>query len=185
MNDDIDRPGRDRRDQFGDGAVIQQERHEQAVRARLRIGDGAGDALARRHAGHAEILAAPDQHQRRIDPVDRFARGRDPLHRQRQVIERAARPVLDRQGRDAGLRRQRNIRGDILGHIGKAIFEIGVDRQVGRRDQHLQMRQHRVAAQFAIILARRPGRAGTGRRDCAKALLRQPHRTARVPGIGQ
>ena len=56
MDDDIDRPGRDRRHQLSDGAMVQQERHEQAIGARLRIGDGAGDAFARRHAKLNEAI---------------------------------------------------------------------------------------------------------------------------------
>jgi hypothetical protein len=58
--------------------------------------------------------------------------------------------VLDRQARDAGLRAQAHAFRDAGGLVREAIFEIGVDRDVGRGDELREMREHGVAADAIV-----------------------------------
>ena len=60
----------------------------------------------------------------------------------------------------------------LLGLDGETSFEIRVDRQVGRRDQHLQMRQHRVAdcARGIVEIDIDVLGAGAGKRSAKVAL---------------
>ena len=96
-----------------------------------------------------EALGARGEHHVAAGLVDRRAGGLDARQRQVEIVERRRgllRRVLDRQPGHAGRDAARHVRGDLVGIVGKAVLEIGVERNVGRRRELTIMRQHVVHA---------------------------------------
>lgn len=185
VHNDIDRLRGDRRDEFRDGTVIEDEGHEEAVGAGIRIGNGARDAGTDRHVGDTKVLVATDEHHRGIDGVHGTARGSDPFDGMIRLVHRGSGPILDRQGGHACVDRQGDVPRDILRTVGKAVLEIRVDRQMGAGNEHPQVVEDGLQAEFPILLAGGPGRTRTCRGNCLEAKLGEPDRAAAVPGIEQ
>ena len=184
VDEDVDRLRRQGGDEFPDRAGIQDHRHEKAIRACFGIGDGAVYAFGGRHARNPEIFVAADQHGVRIDRIHRSASGGDSLHCQAALVHPAARPILDRETGHSSLERQRDVLRHLRWIVGEAVLEVGVDRQVRRVDEHLEMRKHLVAAELAVFLAGRPGRARAGRRDGPESEPREANRASGIPRVG-
>ena len=77
-------------------------------------------------------LRAGDEDDAGAVIVERPACGLDPLDGKVDVVEVAAEiHVLDRQARDAGFDAEDDIGDQVLGIVGEAVEEVGVDRHVG------------------------------------------------------
>jgi len=92
--------------------------------------------------------------------------------------------ILDRQARHAGLHPARNIDRNFLRLMGKAAFEIGVDRQIDRRAQRGEMRADIVDGDPIVGLSNRPCKARTGGRKRLESQMLQRQRAADVPWVG-
>ncbi len=79
---------------------------------------------------------------------------------------------------------RRDVLGDGIGIVGKAVLEIGVERNVGRGRELLVMRQHLVARLRAVGIAHRMGVAGAGGGQRLEAEALKIARAADVPRIG-
>ena len=119
--------------------------------------------------------------------VEGLARGGHPRDGLVEIVERlvaAARRILHREPGDAGLGGAEHIGRHPLGLIGIGILEIGIHRNLGRRDEGLQMRQHPLQPDAVVGQRQGPGIAGAGGGQRLEARLLQPDGRARVPGIG-
>ena len=67
---------------------------------------------------------------------------------------RVAGRILDRQSRHAGLHGQPDALRDARGIGGKAVFEVGVDGQIGGLDHVREMLEHPIARHAAVRRAR-------------------------------
>jgi hypothetical protein len=157
-----------------------------AVGAGVRVSLETADHRIQIRLAMQEGFGPRSQHHAAAALVDRLARSRHPHRSQVFRIQRfiwQTGGVFHRQAGNAGLHRERDIGGDIVGRMRKRILEIGIDRQIDGGDEAFQMTQHLVAADAVIRPRLTPGkaRAGGGQRLEAEAL--QQHGRAGIEGI--
>ena len=133
--EEVDRLGRDRLDGRLDLIARPDAGRVETVGAGVREGLEPSDGLVEIGPPVQEAFGARREHHVAAGLVDRRARGLHARKREVEVVERigvVAGEILNRQPGDAGLDAARHVLGDVLGFMGEAVLEIGVERQVGR-----------------------------------------------------
>src|SRR4029077_19439790 len=105
--------------------------------------------------GHAanETFSSRREYDIAAGAIDRRARGLDPCHGDIEGIKRGGavvRRVLDGKPSDAGRHAARDVFRKTLEIVSQAIFEIRVQRYIGRRRKLAEMRKHGIAAERAV-----------------------------------
>ncbi len=156
---------------------------------------GAGFGVSREPVDHElqillaaqERLAAAGEHDAAIVGIDRLARRLDAIDGERAIEQRfcvVAGKILDRQTRNAGLHGARDIGADLVRFVRKAVFEVGINRDIDRRADRGQMGADVVDGDAVVGLGDGPGEACARGSQRLEAEMLQGFRAADIERIG-
>lgn len=156
----IDRPGGNSRHHRSNLLAGAQARRVEAIGTGLRIGLESRDRFMEVGATDRKAFSPPDQHDVAAHFVDGAARRAHPLACFVECIQRLCHVpsrVFYRQPGHAGLDGKANALGNTGGIGREPTLEVGVHRNIGRRDDFMKMRKCHVARDAVVGVAARPG----------------------------
>ena len=159
----------------------------QAVGPGLGVGGQPPDRLGEVRPAGDEPLGATREHDPAAARVERTARGPDAVHRELEREQRlglVTGRVLDRDPGDSGPRGTRHVGRDTVRLDRVAALEVGVDGDLHRARDRLEMAEHLVEGHPGIGPTQGPGEPGARRREGLEAEHLEVPGAADVPRIG-
>ena len=133
-----------------DFSEVDNARGVEAVRPGIGVSLQSRNRVAEISYPDEEVFAAAHQNDIDAGLINRSPRGAYACHRFRHFGQSVRRAIFDRKASDSSCDCLQDIFGDCAGIVGKACFEVGVQRQFGCSAQMAQMLEDFVAIQLPV-----------------------------------